>query len=240
MAKQRYIQDRFWTDPFVQTLTVQDKLLFLYLLTNPLVALCGIYEITIDRMKFETGCIDPPRTLQKLEKSGKILYYNNYLYLVNFVKNQNVKSEDLMKGIEREQAKIPTHVMKYFREGLGTLPRGSTPPPSTLLKLTLPNINMDMSKDFEKMLAWFNKQNACELKKTPKKIQQYAARLKSFSAKEISEAIKNRSDNDFMKGGNPSNVEYRKSWDSLFRNDEQIEKWLNCKKVNPITLIQDV
>jgi hypothetical protein len=53
--KLRSVNTRFWEDPFVEELTPSEKLLFLYLLTNPLANLLGIYEITIKRISYDTG-----------------------------------------------------------------------------------------------------------------------------------------------------------------------------------------
>ncbi|MFR5263989.1 hypothetical protein [Clostridium sp.] len=56
MANYRLVYGEFWTDPkIVEELTPEDKLFFLYLLTNPHTKMCGIYKITIKQMGFDLG-----------------------------------------------------------------------------------------------------------------------------------------------------------------------------------------
>jgi len=52
---QRIVKDEFWTDPYIEDLDPSEKLLFLYLITNPLCNVAGIYESQITRIAYETG-----------------------------------------------------------------------------------------------------------------------------------------------------------------------------------------
>lgn len=56
MAKYRYVYTEFWNDPDVlEKFTPEDKLFYLYLLTNRNTSQIGIYEITRKQMSFELG-----------------------------------------------------------------------------------------------------------------------------------------------------------------------------------------
>jgi len=55
MSKTRYIKTDFWSDSYIETLDPTEKLLFIYLFTNDRLDLCGIYEITLRKISFETG-----------------------------------------------------------------------------------------------------------------------------------------------------------------------------------------
>lgn len=55
MATFRKVHVQFWTDPFIQELTPEQKFFFLYLLTNDRTKQCGIYEITKRQICFDTG-----------------------------------------------------------------------------------------------------------------------------------------------------------------------------------------
>ena len=55
MSKTRYIKTDFWSDSFIESLDPVEKLLFIYLFTNDRLDLCGIYEITLRKISFETG-----------------------------------------------------------------------------------------------------------------------------------------------------------------------------------------
>jgi hypothetical protein len=66
MEKLRSVNTKFWNDPFIETLDNKEKLLFLYLLTNPLANILGIYEISLSRISFDTGL-----TIDTVEKALK-------------------------------------------------------------------------------------------------------------------------------------------------------------------------
>ena len=92
--KRRSINTKFWDDPFIQDLTPSEKLLFLYLITNPLTNLLGIYEISIKRISFDTGLSKEIilKGLESFETIKKIFYQNNFIIIPNFLKNQNLNA----------------------------------------------------------------------------------------------------------------------------------------------------
>jgi len=55
VAKYRHVYCEFWEDPDLVEYTPEEKYFYLYLLTNPHTTQCGIYEISIRQMAFETG-----------------------------------------------------------------------------------------------------------------------------------------------------------------------------------------
>jgi hypothetical protein len=76
MAIFRKIHTSFWGDSFIQDLTPEQKYFFLYLLTNDKTKQCGIYEITVRQMCYDTGYNE--ETIKKLleffNSKGKIQY----------------------------------------------------------------------------------------------------------------------------------------------------------------------
>lgn len=111
MSKQRYIQDSFWTDPYIETLDIDEKLLFLYYITNPLCNVAGIYEIRDTRVCYETG-LKKERILdikKKFERDKKILIYENWICLVNFAKNQS-PNPNVLIGMQRIIDALPSHL----------------------------------------------------------------------------------------------------------------------------------
>ncbi|MCK4377687.1 MAG: hypothetical protein KAV97_05700 [Actinomycetia bacterium] len=63
----RYIQCRFWQEPGVETWSIDEKYFYLYLLTNPNTTQCGVYNISIRRMSFNTG-YDKKKVEQLIKK----------------------------------------------------------------------------------------------------------------------------------------------------------------------------
>lgn len=108
MAKQRVVNTRFWDDDYVMELGPTEKLVFLYVLTNPLTDLCGAYQITLKRISFDTG-LRPAKLLEvlsKFEEAGKIIYREGWIVIKNFAKHQ-VSNPKVAKGIERSLNDCP-------------------------------------------------------------------------------------------------------------------------------------
>lgn len=116
MAKQRYINTHFWNDGFVSELEPTEKLLFLYLLTNPSTTIAGAYEISIRKMAFDTGIdrSEIQRTLEMFGKARKITYTKSgWIILHNFIKHQSLNPK-IISGIRREIATVPDEVRQLI------------------------------------------------------------------------------------------------------------------------------
>ncbi len=76
MAEWRKVHTRFWRDPEVLDMTPEDKLFYLYLLTNPNTTACGCYELPPKLAAAEMGySIDTVNQLiERFIKYKKILY----------------------------------------------------------------------------------------------------------------------------------------------------------------------
>jgi hypothetical protein len=55
MAIFRKIHVSFWRDEFIESLTPEQKYFYLYLMTNDRTRQCGIYEITLKQISYDTG-----------------------------------------------------------------------------------------------------------------------------------------------------------------------------------------
>jgi hypothetical protein len=108
MAKQRYINTHFWDDGYIRGLTATEKLLFLYLLTNPLTNIAGAYEIGLDRMEFDTqiGRETLEQILKKFQLDKKVAYREGWVFIANFIKNQSM-SDKVLIGIVDAAKRCP-------------------------------------------------------------------------------------------------------------------------------------
>jgi hypothetical protein len=91
MSKLRSVSTGFWSDPLIEELTPNEKLLFLYLITNEKTNMLGIYESSIKKISFETGIVqnDIETILKRLEGLNRIKRLGNWILLVNYMKHQN-------------------------------------------------------------------------------------------------------------------------------------------------------
>ncbi len=118
MSTQRYIETSFWDDTWVQELDPSEKLLYIYLLTNPLTNIAGVMELTVKRMCFDTGFNSDTinHILAKFEKARKVFRFENYIIIRNFPKHQKITSEKILKGIAFILAKLPANVLCYLEK----------------------------------------------------------------------------------------------------------------------------
>lgn len=94
MDIRRSVTCSFWMDDWVEQLNPSQKLLFLYLLTNPSSNILGIYKISFQRMSFETG-LDRgtiEKALKGFESVKKVFYYDGYIILANHLKHQSLNT----------------------------------------------------------------------------------------------------------------------------------------------------
>jgi len=108
MEKRRSINTKFWEDSWIETLDPKEKLIFLYLLTSPLSNILGIYQITLKRISFDTGLTEETvlKALKVFESVKKIFYFDNYVFLVNHLKNQSL-NPNMKKGVVEIYKNLP-------------------------------------------------------------------------------------------------------------------------------------
>ena len=109
MAKQRYINTKFWSDNFIVNLNPLDRYLFLYFLTNEHTNICGIYELSFKVMTRETGIEEEMLNTMLKRLDGKIFYIDGWVYIKNFSKHQAC-NEKVKIGIENSLKEIPVNI----------------------------------------------------------------------------------------------------------------------------------
>lgn len=112
MAVFRKIRIAFWQDRYVLALTPEEKYFFLYLLSNSHTKQCGIYEISIEIMKLETG-LDEKKVFEhigKFKKDGKIKFNkkNSEIMILNWLKNNPANSPKIAACIRDEIVNVKT------------------------------------------------------------------------------------------------------------------------------------
>jgi len=111
MAKQRYVNTKFWSDTYISELDPIEKLLFLYFLTNPFTNISWIYEITLKQIALDTW-IDReemlPKIIKRFSEAKKIYYIDGWIYIRNFQKHQKTWSKSIEIWIDREMELIPS------------------------------------------------------------------------------------------------------------------------------------
>ncbi len=118
MSVQRYISTSFWDDEWIQSLDPSEKFLYLYLLTNPLTNIAGVYKISIRRICFDTGFNSDTvkHILGKFQKAKKAYHYQEYIVLPTWPKHQRWQDKPTIKsGIDKLLSELPENVNKYLK-----------------------------------------------------------------------------------------------------------------------------
>ena len=117
MATQRYISTSFWDDEWIQTLEPLEKFLYLYLMTNSLTNIAGVYKITIRRICFDTGLNTSTieQILSKFQKAGKAFLYEEYMILPSWPQHQKAEERSKIKlGIDAILKVLPIEIVNYM------------------------------------------------------------------------------------------------------------------------------
>lgn len=157
MSTQRYISTSFWDDKWIRSLDPSERYLYMYLLTNTLTTISGIYRITIDRMAYDTGYDE--RTLApmlaRFLKAGKAAHFEGeYMILPSWPKHQKWDTkETIKKGIDSDLKTIPNKVKIYaasigYQYPIPTVPVG----PELLYSDTDTDTDLDSDGDNEEPL----------------------------------------------------------------------------------------
>ena len=121
MAIFRKIHTSFWSDTFIQDLDNDQRLFYLYLLTNERTKQCGIYEISKKQMAFDLGySIDRVSKLLKyFINTGKVLYNETTkeIAIKNWVKYNNSTSPKVLSCIKSELDDVKDRVLIEYIKG---------------------------------------------------------------------------------------------------------------------------
>lgn len=116
--KTRVIHTKFWTDSYIQTLSIKQKLLFNFLITNERVNMVGAYEMNVTYMQYCTGLSisDISDILEKFNVDKKIFFVDNYVVLLNHLKYQNYSkgSERQKNAFQREKELLPKTIQNII------------------------------------------------------------------------------------------------------------------------------
>jgi hypothetical protein len=120
-VKYRQIETKFWEDGYVLELTNKEREFFLYLITNPKVNMCGIYELSDKTIVYTLGCSLEELTSfkKKLQSDNKYAFFNGWVYVFNFHKyNSFSPAPNIMKAFIKDFNSIPSIIINHFLNDL--------------------------------------------------------------------------------------------------------------------------
>ena len=102
MSKLRSINTAIWSDPWFEDLTPNEKLLFIYLITNEKTNMLGVYEASVKKISNDTD-IDREivsEALKSFSNDGKVKYISNRVILINYMRHQNFNTNMKKSAID--------------------------------------------------------------------------------------------------------------------------------------------
>lgn len=108
MATTRVVNTNFWRDTYVTSLTPDERLLFLYLLTNPATNLAGVYELDFRLVALDTGLsmADVQKIIGKFCRDKRTYYEQGWIVLRNFLKHQKL-NPSMEKNVDKILDNLP-------------------------------------------------------------------------------------------------------------------------------------
>lgn len=112
MAIYRQVHTTIWKDDWIGELSLTEKALWFYLLTNDRTTQCGIYDFSWRYATFETGISqsDIQTTIEKFQSDGKVAFNpkNNEIMIVNWLKYNSARSPKVAPVIDKELKEVKT------------------------------------------------------------------------------------------------------------------------------------
>ena len=114
MAGYRQFHTKFWKDEWTIDLDPLEKYLFIYLFSNELSSISGIYKIPFKVITNETG-LEPQfirDAFTKFKEHKKVLYHDNTIWVVNMEKYHANASDKTQIKVAKDVALIPNNLVK--------------------------------------------------------------------------------------------------------------------------------
>lgn len=116
--KTRILHTKFWNDSFVSSLLPEEKLIFNYYLTNDKINIIHFYECSDRQVLFDTGvstgvlqgCKD------KLSKANKILFFNDFVFIVNAYRYEKYEGPDNVKAKEKTLNQLSKYALAFYKK----------------------------------------------------------------------------------------------------------------------------
>lgn len=224
MATYRQVYTSYWQDPFVTTLTPEEKYFYLYLITNPKTTICGIYELSMKIAEVETGY--NRETIEKLIKKfeydyQKVKYSSttSEICIINWFKYNINKSPKVKVAVEDSLNRVKNKELIRYLYGIDTVSFATVyvtdPETDSVIEMNTDNDEEKEDKDIfknysngdsELLLAFKEFENM--RKKIRKPLTEYAKKLICSDLDKLAKQGNNRLE--------VINQSIRNSWQSLY------------------------
>jgi len=191
VANFRQLHTRAWSDAWFSDLPVDLKLLFIYLFSNERASVCGLYELPLKIIAFETG-LDKSRIIQGLndfEADDKVFYDfdHSVIWVRNMRKYQGSSSVKLQARIYADIKAVPDCELKQeflehfngqaarvsipYQDGIDTGPDRVSISVKSLSDSQSDSIIQNTKKTEDSLVVWFEELTGFPIPPSPENLR---------------------------------------------------------------------
>lgn len=118
MADYRTIKPSIWSDPYFEELNSYEKLLYIYLFSNPHINNAGVMKVSHRKIIFETFADKEQfdSAIRKFTKDKKVMLFDEWIYVCNFIKHQTNTSPKMLANIHKQLELIPVKIVSVINQ----------------------------------------------------------------------------------------------------------------------------
>lgn len=154
----RVFYSKIWSDSFFMKLNPQEKLLFIYFLTNEAINIIHLYEVSIEVIMFATKLDEETieNAKNKFQANNKLHFYKDFVYIVNAYRYQKYNGERNNTARDTLFSQLPKDVLDWFYSISDTPISGVYIPPEIKTKIKYKTIIKTNEEEMEEVLEGVN------------------------------------------------------------------------------------
>lgn len=110
----RSIDQRYWTDPYVESLNATEKLVYIHLFSSAHTNLVGVFQASRRMIAFQTACPGPDvdAALERFRRDGKAIIDGGEVWLASYIRHQCTSSPKMMAAMRGQLAKVESDTIR--------------------------------------------------------------------------------------------------------------------------------
>lgn len=110
----RSFDQRYWTDPYVESLSATEKLVYIHLFSSAYTNLVGVFQASRRMIAFQTACPGPDvdAALERFRRDGKAVIDGGEVWLASYIRHQCTSSPKMVAAMRGQLAKVESDTIR--------------------------------------------------------------------------------------------------------------------------------
>ena len=110
----RVIDQRYWTDPYVESLSATEKLVYIHLFSSSNTNLVGVFQASRRMIAFQTASPeqDVEAALARFVRDGKVIADGDEVWLASYIRHQCTSSPKMLAAMRAQLAKVESDTIR--------------------------------------------------------------------------------------------------------------------------------